>query len=241
MTMTFRPFVFFDLGQTLIDEWEFIEYIDLRFLEILNGFGARIDRRNYISVRDSVIRDRRIGNGGVKQLIIEVCRLLSPPGYEKVIASRLEPEILKARSASFKFSTEAESTLKALAEMQIEMGLIANQSQDIEEILKRSGLERFFKVKVISSSVRLAKPDPRIFQLALDSSAMSAKDCVMVGDRLDTDICPAKSIGMTTIRFTNSLFSLQVPRQECEYATHSVARLSEIPPLLEKIIFDNAE
>lgn len=232
-----RPFVFFDLGQTLIDETDFIEYFDSRFLEILNGFGARIDRRNYLTVRDSVIRDRRIGDGSVKELITEVCRLLSPPGYEKVIASRLEPEIIMGRSRTFKFSTDAPAMLKALEEMQIEMGLIANQSEDITEILEKSGLEKFFKVRVISSSVRLAKPDPRIFQVALQEAARPAKDCIMVGDRLDTDICPAKTIGMTTIRYTNSLFSLQVPRHECEYATHTVALLSEIPPIVERIIF----
>ncbi len=41
------PFIFFDLGQTLIDEWDFISNFDQKFLEMLNGFGARIDQRNY--------------------------------------------------------------------------------------------------------------------------------------------------------------------------------------------------
>ncbi|HLG37498.1 MAG TPA: HAD family hydrolase, partial [Nitrososphaera sp.] len=119
----------------------------------------------------------------------------------------------------------------------IEMGLIANQSDDIAEILAKSGLEKFFSVKIISSAVRLAKPDPRIFQLALDKAGRTAQECIMVGDRLDTDICPAKSLGMTTIRYTNSLFSLQTPSKECEQPTFSIASLSEIPGILEKIIF----
>jgi putative hydrolase of the HAD superfamily len=59
---------------------------------------------------------------------------------------------------------------------------------------------------------------------------------MMVGDRLDTDICPANTLGMTTIRTTNSLFALQVPINECEHATYTVARLSEIPELVERII-----
>ncbi|MGI0037234.1 MAG: HAD family hydrolase, partial [Nitrososphaera sp.] len=183
--MMLRPFVFFDLGQTLIDEWEFIDLFDTRFLEILNGFGARLDRRNYTAVRDSVIRDRRIGTGSVRELILEVCNLLAPPGYGKVIASQLEPEIRKGRSASFKFSNDAPAMLERLLEMEIEMGLIANQSEDIAEILKKSGLEKFFSVKMISSSVKLAKPDPRIFQIALEKARRSAKECIMVGDRLD--------------------------------------------------------
>ena len=91
-----RPFVFFDLGQTLIDEWDFIEKFDGRFLELLNGFGARIDRRSYLAVRDSIIRDRRIGHGSVRELVVEVCSLLAPKGYHKIILERLEPEIKKS-------------------------------------------------------------------------------------------------------------------------------------------------
>jgi FMN phosphatase YigB (HAD superfamily) len=110
--MTAPPsFIFFDLGQTLIDEWDFIAYFDQKFLEMLNGFGARIDQRNYHAVRDSIIRDRKIGHGSIKELIVEVCRLLSPPGYEKVIASRLEPQVKHGRHDLFRFFDEAEPTL----------------------------------------------------------------------------------------------------------------------------------
>jgi FMN phosphatase YigB (HAD superfamily) len=229
------PFIFFDLGQTLVDEWDFIAQFDKKFLELLNGFGARIDQRNYRAVRDSVIRDRRIGHGSVKELIIEVSRMLSPPGYEKVVASRLEPQINESRRTLFRFFDDAEPTLQALSK-RCEMGLIANQSGDICELLEKSGLGRFFKVQAISSLVKLKKPDPAIFELALRQAGRPARECIMVGDRLDTDVCPASKLGMTTIRTTNSLFALQVPVNDCERATYTVACLSEIPNIVEGII-----
>jgi FMN phosphatase YigB (HAD superfamily) len=236
--MTSSPppsFIFFDLGQTLIDEWDYIAYFDQKFLELLNGFGARIDQRNYQAVRDSIIRDRKIGHGSVKELVIEVCKLLSPPGYEKVIASRLEPHIRQGRRELFKFFDDAEPTLEALSKY-CEMGIIANQSEDVAELIQKAGFDKFFKVQTISSSVKLEKPDSKIFELALKQAGQSAEDCIMVGDRLDTDICPANTMGMTTIRTTNSLFALQVPRRACEEPTYTVARLSEIPEILESII-----
>ena len=233
--MTTFPFIFFDLGQTLIDEWDYIAYFDQKFLEVLNGFGARIDQRNYRAIRDSIIRDRKIGHGSVKELVIEVCKLLSPPGYEKVIASRLESQIRQGRRDLFKFFDDAEPTLQALSKY-CQMGLIANQSEDILELLEKSGFDRFFKVKAISSSVKLKKPDSKIFELALREAGHDAEDCIMVGDRLDTDICPANNMGMTTIRTTNSLFALQVPKRVCEHPSYTVAHLSEIPELLESII-----
>ena len=233
--MTGPSFIFFDLGQTLIDEWDYIAYFDRKFLEMLNGFGARIDERNYHAIRDSIIRDRKIGQGGVKELVIEVCRLLSPPGYEKVIANRLEPHIKQGRRDLFRFFDDAEPMLKALSKY-CEMGIIANQSEDVAELIQNAGFDRFFKVQTISSSVKLKKPDSKIFELALKQAGQNAKDCIMVGDRLDTDICPANMLGMTTIRTTNSLFALQVPSKICEHPAYTVAHLSEIPKILESII-----
>jgi FMN phosphatase YigB (HAD superfamily) len=235
MIQRYPSFIFFDLGQTLIDEWDYIAYFDQKFLELLNGFGARIDQRNYHAIRDSIIRDRKIGHGSVKELVIEVCKLLSPPGYEKVIANRLEPHIRQGRRDLFKFFDDAEPTLKALSKY-CEMGVIANQSKDVAELIDKSGLGKFFKVQAISSSVKLKKPDSKIFELALREAGQNAEDCIMVGDRLDTDICPANMLGMTTIRTTNSLFALQVPSKVCEHPAYTVAHLSEIPEILESII-----
>jgi FMN phosphatase YigB (HAD superfamily) len=232
--MTGPSFIFFDLGQTLIDEWDFIAYFDQKFLEMLNGFGARIDQRNYHAVRDSVIRDRKIVHGSVKELITEVCRLLSPPGYEKVIASRLEPHVKQGRHDLFRFFDDAEPTLQALSQY-CEMGIIANQSEDVLQLIQKAGFGGFFKVQAISSSLKLKKPDSKIFQLALKQAGRNAKDCIMVGDRLDTDICPANTLGMTTIRTTNSLFALQAPTKVCEHPAYTVAGLSEIPKILESI------
>jgi len=230
-----KPFIFFDLGQTLVDEWDFIAHLDKKFLELLNGFGARIDERNYHAIRNSIIRDRKIGHGGVRELVIEVCKMLSPSGYDKVIVSKLEPDIKQGRRELFRFFDDAKSTLQVLSKY-CEIGLIANQSEDIHELLELSGLGRFFKVQAISSSVKLKKPDPRIFELALKQAGRYSEDCIMVGDRLDTDICPANTLGMTTIRVTDSLFALQVPARECELATYTVAHLSKIPQIVESII-----
>lgn len=235
MRITAAPFIFFDLGQTLVDEWDFIAYFDQKFLEVLSGYGARIDQRNYHAVRDSIIRDRKIGHGSVKELIIEVCKLLLPPGYENVIANKLESPIKQGRRDLFRFFDDAEPMLQALSKY-CQMGIIANQSEDIAELIEKASFDRFFRVQAISSSVKLKKPDSKIFDLALKQAGRPARDCILVGDRLDTDICPANTFGMTTIRTTNSLFSLQVPSKECEQPTYTVARLSEIPTILESII-----
>ena len=227
------PFIFFDLGQTLVDEWRFIDYLDHKLLELLNGFGAKIDIRNYKAVRDNVIRSRKIGNGSTRELIIEVCRLVSQHGYERIIADRLVDDINEGRRKLFRFYYDAKPTLRVLSQKYM-LGIIANQSRDILQLLDKFNIKSFFKVIVISSQVNINKPDPRIFQLAMDR-AKNSKHYIMIGDRLDTDISPANKLGMKTIRYTNSLFRLQEPIDESEMATRIVDRLSEIPDVLQGI------
>lgn len=229
-----KPFVFFDLGQTLVAEWDFIGHFDGKFLELLNGFGARIDMRNYKAVRDSIIRDRRIGYGSVRELIDEVCKVVLPAGYGPAVAERTEPEIKEGRRTLFRFAEGAEQVLQSLS-AKWDLGIIANQSKDILGLLSSSGLEKYFKVKTISGIANLKKPDPQIFQLALKEAGSDAGDCIMVGDRLDTDICPANRLGMSTVRVIDSLFALQQPREECELATRTAIRLLKVPKAVEEI------
>jgi putative hydrolase of the HAD superfamily len=235
MSSAERPFVFFDLGQTLVAEWDFIGHFDNKFLELLNGFGARIDMRNYKAVRDSIIRDRRIGDGSVRELIGEVCKVVLPAGYGPAIAERIEPEIKEGRRTLFHFAEGAGDVLQSLSQ-KCDLGIIANQSEDILGLLSSSGLEKYFQVKTISGVAKLKKPDPRIFQLALKEAGREPGECIMVGDRLDTDICPANRLGMSTVRVIDSLFALQQPKEECELATRTAIRLLKVPKAVEEIL-----
>lgn len=45
-----------------------------------------------------------------------------------------------------------------------------------------------------------AKPDPRIFRLALDLAEAAPAETVMIGDSEDNDILPARQMGLRTVR-----------------------------------------
>ena len=157
-----RPFLFFDLGQTLVDEWEFIDYLDYKLLEALNGFGAKIDLRNYRAVRDNVIRNRKIGNGSVRELIVEICNLTTPRGYERIIADRLEYDIDEGRRKLFKFYYDAHQTLSVLSK-NYKLGIIANQSKDILQLLDKFKFKDLFKVIILSSEVNMQNQISKYF------------------------------------------------------------------------------
>ena len=69
------------------------------------------------------------------------------------------------------------------------------------EKLVRLGLDDFFETVIISGDegVGLNKPDPKVFEIALEKIGVTAGEAVMVGDKIHTDIDGANKVGMTSI------------------------------------------
>ncbi|MDE6763563.1 MAG: HAD family hydrolase, partial [Oscillospiraceae bacterium] len=78
------------------------------------------------------------------------------------------------------------------------LGIIANQPLNTAERLKNDGLSDYFGICLLSECVDLFKPDRRFFEYALAEVGCAPGEAVMICDRLDNDISPAKSIGMKT-------------------------------------------
>jgi len=61
---------------------------------------------------------------------------------------------------------------------------------------------------VVSSAVRLAKPQPEIFQLLLSKYNLKAEECVFIDDRVD-NVNAAKALGITGIVYPGSADALR--------------------------------
>jgi HAD superfamily hydrolase (TIGR01549 family) len=80
------------------------------------------------------------------------------------------------------------------------LGLITNNSTaDQIDKLRTLDIARYFDSIVISEDVGVAKPDPRIFALALERLGAHAHEAVMIGDSLHADIEGARAAGMATV------------------------------------------
>jgi HAD superfamily hydrolase (TIGR01549 family) len=122
-------------------------------------------------------------------------------------------------------------TLKVLSN-RLKLGVIANQPAGTEERLVRHGIRNYFDLVFSSTEQGVAKPNPRIFKLAARATGVEPAQIVMVGDRLDNDIRPAKASGWRTIRILRGFHRVQQPRDEADEPDATVKHLSEIPPLL---------
>lgn len=92
------------------------------------------------------------------------------------------------------------------------LGLAANQPAAALQRLDRHGLGRFFDYREVSGTLGLYKPDPRLFLGACTALNVPPVACLMVGDRIDNDIAPARALGMATVLFRTGRHRRQQPR-----------------------------
>ena len=90
-------------------------------------------------------------------------------------------------------------TLEALRAADYRLGVIANQPSQVRTALERDGLVSYFETWGVSGDLGLHKPDPALFERTLELAGVAAGRTVMVGDRLDYDVRPARAAGMRTV------------------------------------------
>lgn len=112
------------------------------------------------------------------------------------------------------------------------IGIIANQSPGTAGRMEQYGLSQYLDLVVASAEEGLEKPDPRIFEIALKRAGCSPDQAVMIGDRLDNDIAPAKRLGLKTIWVRQGFGGMGCPLSEMETPDHSVNGLGDLLELL---------
>lgn len=116
------------------------------------------------------------------------------------------------------------------------LGIIANQHPPVAEAIANYGIAPLFDVIVISETVHLFKPDPAIFQYALNQAGVTPGEAVFVGDRPDNDILPAKALGMRTVRFKRGVqYTLYNPDDSAMIADETVTDVSELAAAIRRV------
>jgi HAD superfamily hydrolase (TIGR01662 family) len=112
------------------------------------------------------------------------------------------------------------------------LGMIANQPPHFLSRIEKLGLASSFEFVLGSDDVGLKKPDPAFFAFALKELQLPAAKVLMVGDRLENDIRPAKALGMKTIWVQQGVSRVEQPLDESEIPSARVGEITEIASLL---------
>lgn len=106
--------------------------------------------------------------------------------------------------------------------------IITNGFEDVQYTkMLSSGIRHYFQTISTSESAGCKKPDPRMFQVAMQLAGAQPEQSIMIGDNLRNDILAAQQAGMRTIYYN--------PEGESHQANpwSEVSCLSAIPSLLE--------
>jgi putative hydrolase of the HAD superfamily len=91
------------------------------------------------------------------------------------------------------------ATLQALRDSGHRLGLVTNCSPDVPPVLETNPLRELFDVCVYSCLVHAVKPEPAIYQAALDGLGCTAAEAVYVGDGSDNELTGARNVGMDAV------------------------------------------
>lgn len=198
--------LFFDVGSTLMDEHIAYEH---RMKDI-----ARMAGLPYEEVYEKAIELYKENKKG-----------------DIEIAKALGVELPKWHKDDEFLYSDAAKCLEELSN-RYKIGIIANQSLGTKERLEKHGVLRYIDMVVASAEEGVAKPDKRIFEIALKRANCEPGNAIMIGDRIDNDIIPAKSLGMHTIWIKQGFGRYWNVTKEMEKADCSVDSLSELCNIL---------
>jgi HAD superfamily hydrolase (TIGR01509 family) len=111
------------------------------------------------------------------------------------------------------------------------LGLVSNFAipECVLKLLCQHELNGLFDVVVVSAAVNRRKPNPDIFNCALEKLGMSPAETVFVGDTVDADIKGPKECGMKTV------YVERRPQKDLETVQpdRTILSLDELPAVLE--------
>ena len=165
--------LFFDVGSTLMNEEK--AYLH-RLKDIANAVNEPIDKIYDMAI--AFYKENKKGD-------LEVMNLYGLPKLKWY----KEEEVLY---------TVTVFVLDELSK-RYQIGVIANQALGTAERLKQKGILKYIDLVIASAEEGVAKPDKRIFEIALQRANCRPENAVMIGDRVDNDIVPAKKLGMKTV------------------------------------------
>ena len=214
--------LFFDLGETLVDERPALFEWTKSCVTLLDGIGVSATAEDL----DQAIRNAATDFDPKAMLT----------GVMALSGGLLNAEIIRRDTSMptdlLVLFPDVEDLLATLSQ-RYSLGIVANQSPDTIKRCEDWGIARYFEFILGSADVGLAKPDPAIFQMALNQAGCTGGEAVMIGDRLDNDIRPARKFGLSTIRVLQGYYTGQQPRDDIDVADITIPGIAELASIFD--------
>ena len=188
-------YIFFDWGYTLINKFE---NVDDKINNILEKYNLKWDDifrkwKNYQILNS-------LGRVTEKEIYKDLSSILNitEEDLEKIDMLLLESHIL---------DDETRETIVKLYEKGYYLGIISNNSiRNVEYILKREDIRKYFKKVVISEEVKERKPNLKVYMKAFEEIPKEEYNKIaFVSDELLEDLLGVKVLGVKTIWYEQNI------------------------------------
>ncbi|APY10388.1 noncanonical pyrimidine nucleotidase, YjjG family [Seonamhaeicola sp. S2-3] len=197
--------IFFDLDHTL---WDFDRNSALTFAKIfeLNKIDVEVNdflfhyepiNLNYWKLyREEKIDKQSLRFGRLNDAFLAVGEKVS----KDLIYKLADDYITYLTTHNYLF----ENTLEVLNYLTTNyiLHIITNGFEEVQQKkLIRSNIDKYFKTVTNSEMVGVKKPNPKIFNYALNMAETKVENSIMIGDSYEADILGAQNVGMDVIFF----------------------------------------
>lgn len=144
--------------------------------------------------------ERQVGFFGTEEGHLEhIARRVGVAPDPQRVARAAEVALTFDRESLQSTRADALDTLRALKDAGLRLGLVSNCGVGIPKVWDECSMAPFIDAPVFSSTARLKKPDPRIYQLALQGLGAAPEDTLYVADGMDDELTGARNVGIAPI------------------------------------------
>jgi HAD superfamily hydrolase (TIGR01549 family) len=214
--------VLFDVGGPLDLEFAWEMAVDGAIAAACGFEGIRVDEAVLQAASDRAVA--AYAPDAYQFMIEDLC------GGEPISVDRVGKRVRAMVGAldAFQLRPAVTGLLARLGGCGLKLGIVANQPAAAFEQLQRAGIAGYFTYFGLAGATGYRKPDPRAFLSAAEALGEAPEACIMVGDRIDNDIAPAKALCMATIRFRTGRHRRQSPRTSAERPDAEVTDVREL-------------
>ena len=220
--------VVFDLWGTLVDELTYPEANRLVYRQKVDETAdlLGLDRDAFADAWAAGAEERVVGAFSTEGALLHICRELGvEPDASRVRAGvDVRYEYVRGALSPRPGTVGTLSTLRALG---YRVGLISNCSEEVSVLWDSTPFAPLMDTAVLSYDARLAKPDPRIYEMVVEGLGVAAEECLYVGDGTSNELSGASKAGMTAVL-------MRAPYDQADGARENWQgeRISEIPEVL---------
>jgi len=199
--------IFFDLDHTL---WDFEKNSALTFQQIFTEEQIKCPLISFLEVYvpTNLLYWKRYRNNEISKEDLRYFRLkevFTNIGFNAsdVLIHRIANRYIDILGTQKHLFDDCLEVLDYLSN-KYKLHIITNGFQEVQNNkLMNSGIAAYFKSVTTSEDVNAKKPDPRIFERALQKAKANKTESLMIGDSLEADIEGATAYGLQSIYFGN--------------------------------------